>query len=146
MDTFKVKISLPVNWADMDAFQHVNNGAFFRYFESARIEYLTRIKFIEYMKRASVGPILAKTSCTFIRPLFYPDKIDVFVRTKEFFSHGMIHEYRVVRSENQEICAIGMGSIVAFDYKMNLKTALPDEIKNAVEDLEEHPVTFNDTL
>ena len=34
---YPVIIELPVAWGDMDAFAHVNNTAYFKYFESARI-------------------------------------------------------------------------------------------------------------
>lgn len=37
---FPVVIDWPVQWGDMDAFQHVNNTVFFRWFES--IASLTR--------------------------------------------------------------------------------------------------------
>ena len=34
---YSVTIETPVAWGEMDAFQHVNNIVYFRYFESARI-------------------------------------------------------------------------------------------------------------
>ena len=37
LENYPVVIEIPVAWGDMDAFQHVNNVAYFRYFESARI-------------------------------------------------------------------------------------------------------------
>ena len=36
---YPVTLALRVAWGDMDAFQHVNNTVYFRYFESARIAY-----------------------------------------------------------------------------------------------------------
>ena len=36
---FSHTIEIPVIWGDMDAFQHVNNTVYFRYFENVRIEY-----------------------------------------------------------------------------------------------------------
>ena len=35
-------IELPVSWGEMDAFGHLNNVVYFRYFESARIAALER--------------------------------------------------------------------------------------------------------
>ena len=68
---------IPIAWGDMDAFQHVNNVVYFRHFESARISYFERIKFIEVMKKTGIGPILASTQCRYKIPLTYPDKITV---------------------------------------------------------------------
>ncbi|MBT8075182.1 MAG: thioesterase family protein, partial [Gammaproteobacteria bacterium] len=56
---FPVVISQDLVWGDMDAFAHINNTVYFRYFEDVRIEYFKRIKVLEYMNRTQVGPILA---------------------------------------------------------------------------------------
>ena len=36
---YPVVIETPVAWGEMDAYGHVNNIVYFRYFESARIAY-----------------------------------------------------------------------------------------------------------
>src|SRR5262249_44770182 len=38
-----VIVELPVVWGEMDAYRHVNNAVYFRYFESARLEYFRRL-------------------------------------------------------------------------------------------------------
>lgn len=40
---FPVVIRLPVQWGEQDAFGHVNNIIFFRWYESARIAYCQRL-------------------------------------------------------------------------------------------------------
>ena len=41
-ERYPVVIEIPVAWGEMDAFQHLNNIVYFRYFESARIAYFER--------------------------------------------------------------------------------------------------------
>ncbi|MFW9964518.1 MAG: acyl-CoA thioesterase, partial [Candidatus Sifarchaeia archaeon] len=36
LDDFNFTVDIPIAWGDMDAFRHVNNTLFFRYFETAR--------------------------------------------------------------------------------------------------------------
>ena len=36
-------VRMPIHWGDQDAFGHVNNTIFLRWFEDGRIAYLTRI-------------------------------------------------------------------------------------------------------
>jgi hypothetical protein len=43
LGAFPVVISCPVQWGDQDAFGHVNNTAYFRWFESGRIAYFERL-------------------------------------------------------------------------------------------------------
>ena len=59
-----VIIETPVAWGQMDAFRHLNNTAYFRFFESGRIAYFERLNLLEYMENTGVGPILAATSCS----------------------------------------------------------------------------------
>src|SRR5687767_1167703 len=54
-----VTVEIPVQWGDMDAFGHVNNTVYFRWFESARIAYFEKIGLNERMRRDRKGPILA---------------------------------------------------------------------------------------
>jgi acyl-CoA thioesterase FadM len=46
---YPVVIEIPVAWGEMDAFQHVNNVAYIRYFESGRIAYFERQPMMEEM-------------------------------------------------------------------------------------------------
>ena len=42
---YPLVIDWPVQWGDQDAFGHVNNTIYFRWFETVRIEYFERIGF-----------------------------------------------------------------------------------------------------
>ncbi len=70
-------VSFPVLWGDMDAFQHVNNTASIRWFESSRIRLLERPDLSGLLKAQSVAPILAAVSCSYRRQLRYPDTVHV---------------------------------------------------------------------
>jgi acyl-CoA thioester hydrolase len=69
---------IPVRWGDMDAFGHVNNTLYCRYFEEARFQWI-------HHKGLSLDddsyPLLVTIGCTFLRPVFYPDtlRIDIFI-------------------------------------------------------------------
>jgi len=56
---YPVIIEIPLAWGEMDAFQHLNNVVYFRYFESARIAYFDAIEAMTVMETTGVGPILA---------------------------------------------------------------------------------------
>ena len=47
LDGFPVVTEIPVAWGEMDALQHVNNVTYFRYFETARIDYFKHIDLME---------------------------------------------------------------------------------------------------
>ncbi len=133
---FPVVIQLPVVWGEMDAFGHVNNTVFFRYFETARLAYFEQIRFGETANPADVGPILASTSCRFRRPLTYPDTIHVGARVSELSHDRFTMEYRIYSEAHDEIAAKGEGVIVAYDYSAQQKALLPEAVRQRIEALE----------
>ena len=138
---FPIVIEVPVAWGDMDAFGHVNNTVFFRYFESARIRYLDAIAFRGEGADRGVGPILASTQCRFRRPLAYPDLVLVGARVAELADDRFTHVYRLVSSTLNEVAAEGSGVVVAYDYAARSKCAIPDAVRAGIENLELRPVT-----
>ena len=52
-------VEIPVVWGDLDAFRHVNNTVFLRWFETARIAYFERIGITSDLERQARAPILA---------------------------------------------------------------------------------------
>ena len=65
-----------IRWADMDMLGHVNNTAYFRYFEQARIEWLYGLQGPAAAFRGT-GPVVVNASCTFLVPLVYPGDVEV---------------------------------------------------------------------
>lgn len=131
-----VVIETPVAWGEMDAFRHLNNTAYFRYFESARIAYFERLNLMEYMNATGVGPILASTSCKFRIPLTYPDTVSVGARVSEIEDDRFTMEYYVVSHKHRKVAAEGVGLIVTFNYQENKKAPIPAEVKQRIEQLE----------
>lgn len=133
---FPVVIQLPVVWGEMDAYGHVNNIIYFRYFESARMAYFEKIGFAETREQTGVGPILASTSCRFKRALTYPDTIHVGTRVRHMGEDRFTMEYRVVSEAHQAVAAEGEGLIVSYDYRSNVKAPLPKSVREGIETLE----------
>jgi acyl-CoA thioester hydrolase len=131
-----VVIELPVVWGEMDAFQHVNNIVYLRYFESARIAYFEQLKLMEFMDRTGIGPILGSVQCKFKIPLTYPDTVSVGTRVPKIEDDRFTMEYYVVSRKHQKVAAEGEGVIVSFDYRENKKAPLPAEVKRRIAALE----------
>jgi acyl-CoA thioester hydrolase len=135
LDDFTIRVDIPIAWGDMDAFEHVNNTKFFRYFETARIKYFEKAGFIESMKKNSIGPILASISAKFIKPLFYPDTITVGTRVSSIEPTHFIMEYIIV-NKSKETAAIGESKMVAYDYKSSKRVTLPDIVRNKIREID----------
>jgi acyl-CoA thioester hydrolase len=133
---YPVVIDVPLAWGEMDAFQHVNNAVYFRWFESARIAYFLRIGYDALKESEGLGPILASTSCRFRIPLDYPDTVSVATRVPELGEDRFRMEYLVVSHRHSEVAAQGDGWIVSYDYRKGGKCPLPDAVRRAIAELE----------
>lgn len=133
---FPVVIELPVAWGEMDAFGHVNNIIYFRYFESARIAYFEKVGYLEAMEKTGVGPILASTRCDFKRALSFPDRIAVGAKVREMGEDRFWMEYRIISQKISKIAAEGEGLIVSFDYRRGQRAPIPTEVRRRIEELE----------
>ena len=136
LEGYPAVIEVPVAWGEMDAFQHVNNIVFFRYFESARIAYFDRVDMAHIQEVTGVGPILASTHCRFRIPLTYPDRVFVGARVTQVEADRFTMEYCVVSNAAQKVAADGEGVIVAYAYKEKRKALLPEELKQRILALE----------
>ena len=133
---FPIVVTIPVAWGEMDAFQHVNNSVYFRYFESARIAYFERLELMEYMQMTGVGPILASTQCRFRIPLTYPDVVRVGAKIADIADDRFVMRYAVVSQRLQKLAAEGEGVIVSFNYRENQKAPLPEVIRQRIAAIE----------
>ena len=129
LEGFPVVVEVPVRWGDLDAFGHVNNTVFFRFFESARIEYLRAIGFVEGGEAARVGPILASTHCRLRRPLGFPDTTRVGARTVDVREDRFTMEYRIVSEGSGEVAGEGGGVVVSYDYGAGAKAPIPAAVR-----------------
>jgi len=130
---FPVVVTFPVHWGEMDALGHVNNARFFAWFESARIALFQRIGVLADRPR-DVGPILATTSCDFIRPVQYPCTVSVGARVAAVGRTSVTMEYAVwLEGQPGEPCARGASVAVLVDYATMQKVPVPAEVRARID-------------
>ena len=137
MAGYSVVIETPVAWGEMDAFGHLNNIVYFRYFESARIAYFYKLDLIDMMTKTGVGPILASTSCKFKITLQYPDTVLIGAKVTKIEEDRFMMGYGVFSTNHQKIAAEGDGMIVTLNYRDSKKVPVPNELKQRILELED---------
>jgi acyl-CoA thioester hydrolase len=133
---FPIVIALSVQWGDMDAFAHVNNTIYLRWFESARIAYGARAGFSDLMARENIGPILASISCDYRRPITFPDTVHVGSRVSRIGRTSLTMDHRLVSEDAGAIAAEGTSTLVLFDYTSQKPHPVPDAIRQTIAALE----------
>jgi acyl-CoA thioester hydrolase len=137
LEDYPIVVEFPVAWGEMDSYQHVNNVVYFRYFENARIVYSEKLGLHKYKEETGIGPILGSTSCKFKHPLTYPDTVSVGAKIVSTEADRFIMQYVVVSHRQGKIVAEGEAVIVMYDYGKGRKTAIPDELRRKMLNLEQ---------
>lgn len=134
---FPVVIRWPVQWGDQDAFGHVNNTIYFRWFESARMAYGARIGLAaEENKPLDVGPILAHIGCNFRRQIAFPDQVQIAARVTRLGNSSFTMIHSLYSEALGAIAADGDSTLVVFDYRQQRPCPIPADVRAAIETLE----------
>ena len=136
LKTFPVITEVKVAWGEMDALQHVNNVVYFRYFESARLSYFSKINLLVDSSQTTIGPVLAETSCKYKLPITYPDTLLIGAKVIDLQEDRFTMEYQIVSQKVGKVCTQAQATCVMFDFINNCKIQLPSEIKQGILDLE----------
>lgn len=136
-DGFPVRIEVKVQWGDMDAFAHVNNATYLRWFESARIAYFEQVAVAIGAKDASPWmPILARATVDFRKPVTYPDTVIVDASVRRFGTTSFTMVYRATSQVQGVVVADGEAVVVLLDPSTGRKTPVPDALKATIDALE----------
>ena len=136
-DQYPIVLTQAVLWGDMDAFDHVNNTVYFRYFEDVRIAFFDRLQILEHKDATGIGPILASTRCDFKLPLKYPDTVTLAGKATVTSAKKITMEYAVYSEAQQAVVASGEGLLVYYNYNEGRSCEIPATIASAIQDLSE---------
>jgi acyl-CoA thioester hydrolase len=121
-------MTMPIRWGDMDAMGHVNNTVYFRYMESARLQWMG-----EWGMPANprgCGPVIANAFCNFWRQLEYPGDVIVrsYVGALGQRSFDMFHE--LLRTDGGDtVYANGGATVVWVDFPAQRSVPLPAALR-----------------
>ena len=122
-------ITWPVQWGDQDAFQHVNNTVYFRWFESARIAYGDRIGLTDLMRTARIGPILASITCHYRLPVNYPDTVQIGTRITRIGRTSLTMDHLLLSVAADAVAAEATSTLVIYDYNAAKPHPVPDSLR-----------------
>jgi acyl-CoA thioester hydrolase len=131
-----VVLRWPVQWGDQDALGHVNNTIYFRWMESARIEYFRQAGLGHLMSNQGVGPILASIQCDFRRQLYFPDTVLISTSVAGIGRTSMKMVHKLYSTGQRVLAAEGSSVLVMFDYRRQRPVLVSDAIRAAVDSLE----------
>lgn len=120
-----------VAWGDMDAFGHVNNAVYLRWFETARIEWLALVEFPEgpypSTTTSTLGPMLKTVAAVYEAQVKYPDVVVARVRAEPPGRTSVKLVYEIESRAAGRVVATGESVVVL--VKDGRSEPLPDDLR-----------------
>jgi acyl-CoA thioester hydrolase len=122
---------MAVRWGDMDAMGHVNNTVYFRYMESARIEWFRAIGCEP--GPAGEGPVILNAFCNFYKQLEYPAEILVRTYVSDP-ARATFESWTTIERVDAPgvIHAAGGATVIWVDFPKQKSIALPERVRQIV--------------
>lgn len=129
---YPIHTAINVAWGEMDALQHVNNVVYFRYFETARIDFFNQIGLLADLKITQVGPVISENQARYKRPVTFPDTLLVGVSISDIKADRFLMHYHVYSQSQQAVTTIGSSLVVMFNFKTGQKAVLDGQLLEAL--------------
>jgi acyl-CoA thioester hydrolase len=133
LSDFPINVSIPVQWGDMDAAQHVNNTVYLRWAETGRIHFFDTITEGFSLVGDEVGVILGYQDCKYIFPVTYPDTVCIGMKMGEIKQDRFMLLVHIFSEKYQRLAAISNQTIVTYNYKALCKIDIPARFLEALE-------------
>lgn len=122
----------PLRWADMDAFGHVNNVAFLRYLEEARIDFMFRLAPGEGSASFTGGSVVARHEIDYLRPLVHRHApVDIETWVTDISAASMTVRYEV--KDEETVYARASTVVVPYNLAMGRPRRITAEERSFLE-------------
>lgn len=132
---YNTQLEIRIDWADLDLFGHVNNVAFFKYVQAARVNYCEIIGLTSLNEAGKHSFMVASSQCQFKKPILFPGNIKVFTKVEWLKNTSLQLSYRLI-NQNDELVAEAADVIVVFDHHAKQKVQIDNRLKSAIEVIE----------
>lgn len=125
-------LTLRIDWSELDVFGHVNNVMFMKYVQASRLQYIEEIGLMALYRSASIGFMVAETTCRFKKPLYFPGTVHLHTKQISTGKTSFVLEHHVTNGDH-ELVAIATDALVVYDFTKHEKCPIPEEIRKQMQ-------------
>lgn len=129
---YKHFLPLQTRWADNDVYGHVNNVAYYGFFDTMVNEYLITEGGLDIHKGDVIG-LVVETGCRYFAPLEFPQKLEGGLRVGRIGNSSVRYELAIFKDGEDAPAAEGHFVHVYVDRKTRRPAPLPDAFRKALE-------------
>ena len=131
---------LTTRWHDNDVYGHINNVAYYGFFDTAVNNYLIRSGVLDIHKGEMIG-FVVDSGCAYKKPLEYPNEIDVGIRIGKIGKSSVRYQLGVFRAHT------GAGKLTPEDAEeLNKAAAIGHFVHVYVDRVTRRPQTLTEPM
>jgi len=123
--------ALPTRWADNDIYGHINNAAYYGFFDTAVNCFLIEEAGLDIHAGHVIG-LVVETGCNYFAPLAYPETVEGGVRAARLGNSSVTYEIGLFQVGQDQPAAQGRFVHVYVDRDTRRPVALPDTMRAAL--------------
>jgi acyl-CoA thioester hydrolase len=133
-DEYKHFLAIPTRWMDNDVYGHINNVNYYSFFDTAINQYLIKEGGLDIVRGAVIG-LAAETHCQFLNSISFPEIVEVGLRVGKLGNSSVRYNLGIFRQGDEKAAAIGWFIHVFVDRETRRATAMPLQLRRALEHL-----------
>ncbi len=134
-EVYHHSIPVQIRFSDVDRYGHVNNNAYFAYYDLGKEEYLSHVLKVDY-RQQDVVPVIANINADFILPIFHGASIVVETRVSHIGNRSFTLQQRAVNTLTGDVMCKCSTVMVCFNLKTQQSAEMPLHYRKAIEDFE----------
>lgn len=131
-EQFPYRLSIPVRWGDTDMLGHVNNVAYYRYFEVIAVDFIATPCAVDWL-RDPIIPFAAESRCRFLRPLRFPGSVTAGLRIARIGSSSVTYDLALFDEADGRPSATGDWVHVFVDRASERPTPIPPAVRQVLQ-------------
>lgn len=128
---FKVRRPIPTRWMDNDHYGHVNNVAYYSFFDTAVNGFLMDATGTDTRELPAIG-VVVESGCRFMSGASFPDTIHAGLEVERLGTTSVVYRIALFRNDEDSACAVGKFVHVYIDRESRKPVAIPPIIKTAL--------------
>lgn len=129
---YKHFLPLQTRWADNDIYGHVNNVAYYGYFDTIVNEYLISSGALDIHNGEIIG-LVVETGCRYFAPLEFPQRLEGALRVVHLGNSSVRYELAIFKQDENAPAAEGRFVHVYVDRQTRRPASLPQAFRTALE-------------
>lgn len=133
-NTYRWFTELETRWADEDVYGHVNNVAYYGFFDTAVNRRLIERGVLEPHTSPVIG-LVVESGCRYFRSLQFPDRVAAGLRVERLGTTSVAYDIGLFRNAENHAAAQGRFVHVYVDRTSRRPTPIPVAVRATLEEL-----------